>query len=620
MTRISNKLSSDTKDGESLIVIGNGPSLRGFDFARLAGIDTLGMNAAYRYWDRIDWRPTHYACLDDALIETHHTEILRLINESRIKTFFLSGRMLDLEPDLAGLPNVRFLDEFVPYWFAARGKKHGLSLVDNIAFRTEQADLITTGAYAVRYGAFLGYEQITLLGIDLTYQMISEADPVDNLRLVMTQTPADNPNYFFDDYQQQGDTFQVPNPESHAQELHTAAFEAIRDDFHREHVPVRVVNSNRHSRLNSEAILPFEELGHSLGELALGSVIVPLTAAEQDQVLDNLWLWSQPAFFPFLGVVPKRRPDLVFICNNAEAARLEPKVHIFFAEETRLRACFEHVRFVTLDLAGDADLYRRENHGPKTKHGFRAGPNNVFFYALEAMRAHWGYSLYMETDCVPIRPNWLGQLNTHLHGAEPAWVTGSIYRGADALGPREKRHINGNALYATADPDFQHFVDTVWRPKLAEIIAERPELPFDCVIEALYELADARLGDADADWRTLRNVSHKFRYSALIPNLTSESGTLHALADQIESLLHVSPESCMVHTRTLAGFVGALHTSGSIPSMPELLAIMREAADGLPPRPPVSRNARKSESRWSVDRVRQGLARRLPRSIKRLID
>ena len=599
-----------------LVVIGNGPSLRGFDFARLNGIDTLGMNAAYRHWDRIDWRPAHYACLDDVLIETHHVEILRLVEEGRIESFFLSGRMLEFAPDLAGRENIRFIDAFVPHWFEVRGKAHGLSFIDSPCFNTSAPDYVTTGSYSVRYGAELGYDRIVLLGVDLAYAVLPEAAPKGDLRLVMTGTPATNPNYFFDDYQQLGDAFQVPNPDSHAQELHIAAFEAVRDDFHRAQVPVRLVNANPHSRLSSEAILPFEDLDQVLGTPALGAVIVPLTPVEQDQVLDNLWLWTQPAFFPFLGALPHRRPDLVFVCNNANAAAFEPKVHAFLAGEPRLRDCFDAIRFVTLDLAGDADLYRRENHGPRTSQGFRAGPNNVFFAALDTVRTHWGHSLYMETDCVPIRPDWLGQVNRHLQGAEPAWVTGSIYRGADALGPREKRHINGNALYATSDPDFQRFVDTVWRPRLAEIIAERPEVPFDCLIEALYETADARLGDADEGWKTLRNLSHKFRYSALIPNITSEDGTLHALANQVADILRESPESCIVHTRKLANFTDALRSSGSRPCMGELLAIVREAADGMPPRVP----AVKRGTGWTVNRVRQGLARRLPSQLKHFMD
>jgi hypothetical protein len=609
----------DIKPAGTLVILGNGPSLRGFDFERLSGVATLGMNAAYRHWDRIDWRPTHYACLDDALIETHKSEILRLIAEDRISSFFLSGRMLELEPGLANHPKVRFLDEFVPHWLKRRGQNHGLTFIDSDAFRTGQDAFVTTGAYSVRYAAWLGYDQIVLLGIDLTYHGLPESEAVDDLRLVMTETPKHNPNYFFDDYQRQGDAFQVPNPESHDQELHIAAFEAVRDDFLREQVPVSLINANRLSRLNAEAILPFAELGSLLNEASLGAIIVPLTAGEQDQALDNLWLWAQPAFSPFLGAAPKRRPDLVFVCNNAAAAACEKRVRAFLTNEPVLRDCFDQVRFVTLDLSGDADIYRRENHGPRTSQGFRAGPNNLFFAAMDAVRGHWGHALYIETDCVPIRPDWLGQINRHLQGAEPAWVTGSIYRGFDALGPREKRHINGNAIYATSDPAFQQFIDTVWRPRLAELVVEHPEMPFDCVIEALYEKADGRQGDDDADWRLMRAISHKFRYSALIPNLTGDTASLHMLADQLQELIGASPESCIVHARRLAALIAPLRDSGSKPSIIELLALLREAADGLPPRTPASQQRRRGQHAWTVARVRQGLARRLP-PLRRFMD
>ncbi|WP_045699682.1 hypothetical protein [Hyphomonas sp. BRH_c22] len=612
MARTPDRRLPDLSSGKPLIVIGNGPSLRGFDFDRLSGVDTLGMNAAYRHWDRIDWRPTHYACLDDALIDTHRKEILRLIEEGRINSFFLSGRMLELEPGLADHPRVRFLDEFVPFWFNARGRQHGLSLVASPAFLTQQDAFVTTGAYSVRYGAFLGFSRIILIGIDLTYQPISEAEKVDDLRLVMTQTPASNPNYFFDDYQREGDAFQVPNPEIHSQELHVAAFEAIRDDFLREEVPVDLINANPRSRLTTDAILPYGDLARELDEPALGSLIVPLTYGEHDQLLANLWLWTQPAFFPFLGRLPDRRPDLVFVCNNALAASCEPRVQAFLAGAQRLRACFDQVRFVTLNLSGDADLYRRENHGPRTSQGFRAGPNNVFFGAMDAVRDRPGYSLYVETDCVPVRPDWLGQINRHLQGAEPAWVTGSIYRGPDALGPREKRHINGNAVYATHDPDFQHFVDAVWRPRLAELIVQHPELPFDCVIEALYELADGRLATDDPDWELMRHASHKFRYSALIPNLAGSECSLHDLADQLHELLRASPDSCIVHSRRLADFIAPLRNSGAKTTALELIELMREAAEGLPPRHAASRRDRKVQHGWTMARVRQGIVRRLP--------
>ena len=44
-----------------------------------------------------------------------------------------------------------------------------------------------------------------------------------------------------------------------------------------------------------------------------------------------------------------------------------------------------------------------------------------------------------------------------------------------------------------------------------------------------------------------------------------------------------------------------------------------EAADGLPPRTPASQQRRRGQHAWTVARVRQGLARRLP-PLRRFMD
>ena len=99
---------------QKCVVIGNGPSLRGFDLTRLSSIDTIGMNAAYRHWERIGWYPTHYACLDDEMIDTHHVEIARLIDEGLCETAFLSGQFLFHHPEAADDDRFVFLDQFDP--------------------------------------------------------------------------------------------------------------------------------------------------------------------------------------------------------------------------------------------------------------------------------------------------------------------------------------------------------------------------------------------------------------------------------------------------------------------------------------------------------------------------
>lgn len=181
-----------------LFILGNGPSLRGFDFHKLDHVVTLGMNAAYRHWDRINWYPTYYCCMDTTVIISHASQIYRLIQErehNKIQAFFLRENILEQYPDLSDQDSVFFLEK------------------EQVHHPILQINLITTGAQSALWGAYLGYSQIFLLGIDSSYtEHIAGIKRVEGIVLELEKTPTENPNYFFDDYQQAGDRFHVPNP------------------------------------------------------------------------------------------------------------------------------------------------------------------------------------------------------------------------------------------------------------------------------------------------------------------------------------------------------------------------------------------------------------------------
>jgi len=180
------------------VVIGNGPSLKGFDFNKLIGFDTIGMNAAYRYWDKIGWYPKYYICLDTVVIKSHHAEIKRLIEKSEeygIKEFFLRRTILEMEPDLENHDRVLFWEDV---------KDNPEKIYDCVH--------VTTGSFAARYAINKGYKYILLLGIDETYvNFIPECEKREGLELEISKTPTSNPNYFFEGYQVEGDKYQIPN-------------------------------------------------------------------------------------------------------------------------------------------------------------------------------------------------------------------------------------------------------------------------------------------------------------------------------------------------------------------------------------------------------------------------
>ena len=51
-----------------MIIIGNGKSLEGFDFKKIKE-ETIGLCCAYRYWEKINWFPTYYCCVDHVVIK-----------------------------------------------------------------------------------------------------------------------------------------------------------------------------------------------------------------------------------------------------------------------------------------------------------------------------------------------------------------------------------------------------------------------------------------------------------------------------------------------------------------------------------------------------------------------
>ncbi len=184
------------RSNEPAFVVGNGPSLRDFDFEKLRGRVWVGMNAAYRFWEKAGIFPHIYACLDTVVQDSHKEEIRDLVerrDELGIRFFFLRKSFEDFWPDSRDVPGVFFLEDLQVH----------APILDR--------DKITTGSFSVYFCAFLGHTDIKLLGIDLNYvEKIDEAE-VQGRELVIKEDIQSNPNYFFDEYQKIGDRYNPPN-------------------------------------------------------------------------------------------------------------------------------------------------------------------------------------------------------------------------------------------------------------------------------------------------------------------------------------------------------------------------------------------------------------------------
>ena len=180
---------------KTLILMGNGPSLKDVDFDMLEGFDTFGLNSAYRAYERMNWWPTYHGCFDYRVTECHRESFVNLIENSPIKRCFYIVNISDSS-------NLQYIN--MKEYGSTNKWNNKLSDYD------EFHDNGNSGANASSAAICMGYEKIVLIGVDCNYVEFVEGSKKDGAGLIIEKTPDINPNYWFDDYQQAGDKYNVP--------------------------------------------------------------------------------------------------------------------------------------------------------------------------------------------------------------------------------------------------------------------------------------------------------------------------------------------------------------------------------------------------------------------------
>ena len=237
-----------------LVILGNGPSLKGFDFRRLAPFDTIGMNAAYRYWYEIGYFPRYYVCLDKVVGLSHKDQIEKLIRESDrngIQFFLLRKNLVELlDEDLQRSERILDFDDL----------RASIDLFDPIPF--------TTGSHSALFGALLGYGQIVLMGIDCNYvEKVESAKEKGGAVLEISEPLKENPNYFFEGYQAPGDRYNIPNP---APDMHLESWRAVAPMLAEK--GVKIWNASPISRVD---VFPFRDYTDIEAAAAAGTLRPP---------------------------------------------------------------------------------------------------------------------------------------------------------------------------------------------------------------------------------------------------------------------------------------------------------------------------------------------------------
>ena len=215
---------------KTIIIMGNGPSLANVNFDDLEGCDTFGLNSAYRAYYRMDWWPTYHGCFDYRVTDNHKENFLSLMETKKIQQHFYIRSF----PNRENYTHINLL----PYGTTDRMNN---STKDFKKFH----DNGNSGANACSVAVCLGYKKIILLGVDCNYVEFVDGSKRDGPGgLVMKKTPEKNPNYWFDDYQQKGDEYNVPAGLSfHMPTWNRFAYRAA-------HAGIEVVNCSPITNLN----------------------------------------------------------------------------------------------------------------------------------------------------------------------------------------------------------------------------------------------------------------------------------------------------------------------------------------------------------------------------------
>jgi hypothetical protein len=250
----------------------------------------------------------------------------------------------------------------------------------------------------------------------------------------------------------------------------------------------------------------------------LSAIVCPLIPRELDLAIRNFATWDAdlPPGPPF---PVHEKPRFIFSFNCAPDPSIEQRLRDAFEAAPRVRDAFAAMEVRFLDLPPEKDKYIRKPTGPAPKYGYKSGPNWMFYETMKALRGEARFVFLMETDCVPLVPNWLRRLTRTCQRHEDAWVLGAHYSGASPLLWRVARHINGNALYQVGDPEFWTFLDKILWPWMLDYIEkDDPDLAYDCAWEAFLNREEMDYA-GHHDWIVSRGVLHKFRLIDTIVNI-----------------------------------------------------------------------------------------------------
>lgn len=183
------------KKSYTIDILGNSNTLKNYNFNN--DNIKIGMNVAFRFWEKNNVYPNIYVSLDKIVTKYHSNSIHDLILNSPIEIFILDDVYFE------NYPNDILLDKVYNY-----------GLLEKTFYLINEYH-ITTGLFSVRCALIMGFKYLNVYGMEGNYiNFIEESEKIiqNNKTILRIKNIVEkNPNYFFDYYQKVGDLYNIPN-------------------------------------------------------------------------------------------------------------------------------------------------------------------------------------------------------------------------------------------------------------------------------------------------------------------------------------------------------------------------------------------------------------------------
>lgn len=187
----------DRHRGESVVIIGNGPSLNQLDLSLLAEIPTIAVNAIFLASDRMGFDPTYYVVEDTAVLRDN----LDQIKEYKAGHRFFPSIYRD---QIGRAPNTSYFRMNTGYYEGRSPAFCVPRFSTNASQRLYSGQSVTIINLQLAY--YMGFSEVILIGMDFSYT-VPDSAIVEGNRIL---SQGDDPNHFHPDYFGKGKVWKDP--------------------------------------------------------------------------------------------------------------------------------------------------------------------------------------------------------------------------------------------------------------------------------------------------------------------------------------------------------------------------------------------------------------------------